>query len=45
MMKTRHDNDLTDHTGAVYIENNTKLSWSIESSVVCDENQIGQLRD
>ena len=28
-----------------YAENDTELSWSIKSSVDCDENQIGQLRD
>ena len=28
--KNRHDNDMTDHIGVVYVENNTKLS--------CDEN-------
>ena len=29
MMKTRQDNDLTKSIGAVYVENNSKLSWPI----------------
>ena len=36
---------MTNCVGAVYVENNTKLSWPIKSSVDYDENQIGQLRD
>ena len=43
--KTREDNDMTDHTGAVYVENDTKLSWSIELGVDSYEKEIGQLRD
>ena len=38
VMKTRHDNDTTNHTGVIYAQNDTKLLWSIESSVVCEEN-------
>ena len=38
MIKTREDNNVTDHTGAVYVENDIKLSWSIRSSAICDEN-------
>lgn len=30
MMKTNQDNDVTDHIGVVYVENNTKLPWPIE---------------
>ena len=45
MIKIRHDNDVIDYTGAVYTKNNTKLSWSIRSGVICDKNQIGQLHD
>ena len=45
MTKTRHDNDVVDYTGVVNIENNTKLSWLIESSADYDENSIRQLRD
>ena len=28
-MKTRHDNDMTDHIGVVKIENEIELSWLI----------------
>lgn len=45
MMKTRHENDVTDHTGAVHTENDIKLLWLIESGADYDENQIGQQRD
>ena len=38
MMKTRHDNEMTDHIGAIYAKNETKLSWSIRLGVICDEN-------
>lgn len=44
-MKTWQDNDVTDHTHAVYTENDTKLSLSIRSGTVRDENQKRQLRD
>ena len=44
-MKTRQDNDMTDHTGVVYAENNNELSSSIKSGADCDENQIRQLCD
>ena len=44
-MKTRQDNDMTNHTGVVYVENKTKLSCSIEPSAVYDENKTGQRRD
>ena len=40
MMKTRYDNYGTDHTDEVYIENETKLLWSIGPCVIYDENQI-----
>ena len=43
--KARHDNEVTDHTGAIYVENNTKLSWAIRLGADCDENQVGQLCD
>ena len=36
-MKTRQDNDVTDCIGAFYFENNTKLSWSINSILGCDK--------
>ena len=35
---------MTDHTGVLYAENYTKLSWPIRSGVDYNENQIGQLR-
>ena len=38
VMKTRQDNDVTNHAGVLYIENNTKLLWPIGPGVVCDEN-------
>ena len=44
-MKIRQDNDVIDHIGAVYVKNETELSWLIESGAVCDKNQIGQQRD
>lgn len=44
-MKTRSDNDVADRIDTVYVENETKLSWSIELGVVCDENKIGQQYD
>lgn len=45
MMKNKQENVVTDCTGVVYTENETELSWSIEPSAVCDENQIGQWKD
>ena len=39
MMKTKQDNDVTDHIGVVYAENETKLSWLIGSGVICEEDQ------
>lgn len=42
VMKIRQDNNLTDHIGAIYIENNTKLfDWPNELGTICDKNQIG----
>ena len=35
--KTRHDNNVTNCTSAVYVENNTKVSWLIESGVIYDK--------
>ena len=29
---------MTDHVGAVYVKNNTEMSWLIESSVDYDKN-------
>ena len=39
--KTRHENDVTDHTCAIYTKNDTKISWSIRLGANYDENQIG----
>lgn len=38
MMKTKKDNDVIDHTSAIYAKTETELSWVIRSSVVCDKN-------
>ena len=43
--KTNQDNDLTDHTGAIYAKNKTEFSWPIRSGADFGENQIRQLRD
>ena len=40
-MKTIQDNDMTNHTGVVYSENNIELSWPIILGTVFDEKQIG----
>ena len=34
--KTTQDDDVTDHTGVVYTENNTELSWPIGVGAVFD---------
>lgn len=39
--KTKQDNDMINRISAVYVKNETKLSWLIESCLFCDENQIG----
>ena len=33
-MKTRHDNNMIDHIGVVYHENEIELSWPIRLGVV-----------
>ena len=45
IMKTKQDNDMTNYISAVYVENDTELSWPIGLGAVCEENQIGQQRD
>lgn len=45
MMKTRQNNDLTDHPGTFYVKNDTELSLPIKSNANCDENQVEQLCD
>ena len=44
-MKTRHDNDVTNSTSAVYAKNETEFSWLIRPSAIYDEIQIGQWCD
>ena len=44
-MKTKKDNDVTDHTNVVYAKNETKLPWQNISGIDYDENQTGQLCD
>lgn len=43
--KTRQDNNMTNNTGAIYIKNETEMSWPIGSGKVYDGNQIGQRCD
>lgn len=45
VMKTRQNNDMTDHIALVYVEIKTKLSRPIWSHEVCDENKTGQWHD
>ena len=40
-MKAKKYNDMTNLTCAVYVENDTELSWPIGSSADYDENRIG----
>lgn len=41
MMKAKQDNNMTDHTGAVYEEIKIELSWSIGQDAVSHEERIG----
>ena len=41
MMKTRHDKDVTNRIGAVYVENDIELSWLIRLGAIYDENHMG----
>ena len=41
-MKTRLDNYVIDCTDAIYVKNETELSWPIRPSLVYDENQTKQ---
>ena len=43
--KVIQDNDMTDRTSAVYIENEIELSWLIGPGAVYDKNQVGQQHD
>ena len=42
---TIKDNDMFAIIGAVYVDNDTELSWSIGLGVDYDKNQIRQLHD
>ena len=44
-MKTRQDNDVTDHTSAVHVEIRIELSWLIGQNAFYHENQIGERHD
>ena len=43
--KTKNDDNMIDWTGALNIENESELSWSIGLGAVCYENQTGQQHD
>ena len=45
MMKTKQDNELTDHTGMVYDKNYIELLGPIESVTIYDKKQTGQWCD
>ena len=45
MKKMRQDNDMTDHIGSLYAENETHLLWLIRQGMVYDKDEIGQWRD
>ena len=45
MMKIRLDNNMIDHTGEFYVENDIEMAWLIGPGVVCDENKTWQRRD
>lgn len=38
MMKTSQDNDVIDHTGPPYVENEIQLLWPIWQDMVYDED-------
>ena len=38
MMKSKLNNDVTNLTITIYVEKETKLSWSIKPGAVCDKN-------
>ena len=44
-MKTRQDNNMINHIGAIYHENEIELSWLIGSGAVYEKNQKGQQHD
>ena len=42
-MKTKQDNDVTNHTSVVYIEIETKLSWPIRKNVVYHKKKLDRM--
>ena len=44
-MKTKMYNDMTNHTSAIYTENDNELSQLIVLGAICDENQTEQWHD
>lgn len=36
MMKRRQENEMTERTGVIYIENEIEKLWSIELGTICD---------
>ena len=38
VMETIQDNDMIDCTGAVYVKNDTELSWPIKLGAICAKN-------
>ena len=45
VLKTRQDNDMTDHIGAVYAKNDNELLWHVGLGDNYDEKQTRQLWD
>ena len=43
--KTKHDNNMTDHIGLVYVENKIELLWLIWQGVIWERNQLEQWCD
>ena len=39
VIKTRQDNNIIDHTGSIYTENEIELSWSVEPSVIHEKKR------
>ena len=45
MIKTKQDNNITDHIGMVYADTETELSVPIWPTMIYDENHTEQQRD
>ena len=45
MIKTKQDNDVTDHIGMPYVESESEVLWLIRLGTVCDKNQTGKWCD